>query len=152
DTGLLLQFRGISLEPLLAEWLAPVRRRGGTGEAQPDAPLVPRRDEDERIEPARQRLGVAAELLVNPATALLIEEDTSAVLAVTEPMAPLPPPPLPDKQRPTLKRGIILPSLLLEAAPLVLGDGHLVVPATVAATVTVPVLPDRQATDRKRHA
>src|SRR5262249_49196107 len=75
----------------------------------------------------------------------------AAVGAVVELVAPRP------ERADTLERSqsaevpVAVPALRLDALPLLLGDGDLIFLAAGAADVAIPVLQNREMTDRKRH-
>ncbi len=129
---------------------ATVGCRGRTRIAQSNAPLIAHRDEHEGKQPARERLGLVAETLVNPAAALRAEEDAAAVVAVIQLHPPRP-------RRADALEGckpaqiIGLPVLLLDALDLVLGERDAIFLATGAGCVAVPVLHDGEVLDRQGH-
>src|SRR5262249_58988837 len=61
-----------------------VARRRRTGIAQPDAPVVDRRHQDEREQAARQRLGLVGVLLVDSAAPLWPEGDAGTAVLVAQ--------------------------------------------------------------------
>jgi hypothetical protein len=75
---------------------------------------------------------------VNAAAALLGEEDTAAVGAVVE-------------RGQSAEVPVAVPALGLDALLLLLRDGYLILLAAGAADMAVPVLQNREMTDRKRH-
>jgi hypothetical protein len=85
---------------MLGQGLAQVPCGRGAGEAQADTPRFTSRHQHQRIQPAGQRLGLAAETLVDETAPLLAQEDAGAVGAVVELKTRRPPPAGPDEQMP----------------------------------------------------
>src|SRR6478609_2618937 len=91
---------------------AEVVRGGRTGVSHSHAPVIAGRRECERINAAGERLGLAAELGVNPAQALFVEENAGVVAGSRVESIPLAPPAADaNKERNTADRGIVLPAL-----------------------------------------
>src|SRR4051794_20534925 len=105
--------------------------------------MVPGWDEDKGKQSARQRLGLVAKLLVNPAAALVAEKDAAVVAAMIEPIRPPPPRAMGCEEGNVLEIGFLVPSLRLDALPFLVREGDDVFLAAVAADVAVPVLQDR---------
>jgi|SRR5579871_1630747 len=128
-----------------------VGRCGWTREPNTDAPMISRRHEQKREEPARQGFGLVAKPLVDPAPPLLGQKDTTAVAAVCQVIAPRPPRSgfLEDRQVADLR--ILVPALGLDAATLFFRQRYPVLFATGAADVTIPVLHNRQMAYWQRH-
>lgn len=131
---------------VIAQGPAAVVGGGGAGVAQADAPVVAGRHQYEREQPARQRLGVGTEALVNPAAVLFGQEHASAVRPLLQDVA-APPTVAAHHQRLSGQRRFAAPVLGTEALPFLVVDRHLGLAAAVAATVAVPVLHDRQMAD-----
>ena len=71
---------------MLRQGAALVIHRRRAGVAETDAPMVPGPHQDERIQPASERFGVAAELFVNAAAALGAEENATPVSPLLQPI------------------------------------------------------------------
>ncbi len=130
---------------------ALVRRRRRAGVSQADAPVVARRDQHEREQPARQRLRLVAVPLVDAATALLAQEDAAAVGPVVEPPFPRPRRAVTDERGEAAEVLVAVPALGVDALLLLVGDGDEVLLAAGTADVAIPVLQDGEMTDGERH-
>src|SRR5262249_20569741 len=136
---------------MFGEGTSLVRPRRRTGIADADTPVIALRYQHEGKQPARQRLGVVAEALMDAAASLLGEEDTATVRAVVELRAASPDRSCALKGSQPPEVLVAVPALAVNALPFLRGDGDLVFLAAGAADVTVPVLQDREMTDRERH-
>jgi hypothetical protein len=122
------------------------RRR--TGEAHADPPMVAGRHQEEGKKPARKWLGRVSEALVDTATTLFGQENATAVAPVRQMIAPRPPRPALAKERQVADFRICFPSLRFEASPFLIGDGDQILFAATTADVAIPILENRQVTDR----
>src|SRR6516162_11506504 len=120
----------------------------GAGEAQADAPLVGHRHQDEREQPAGQRLGLVAEALVDAATALVAEKYAAIVLAVVQAMTPRLARAVLDERLQAAQVGVLVPALGENALPFFFRDRDLIFLTTGAANVAVPVLEHWEMIDR----
>src|SRR5260370_35506900 len=130
---------------------ALVLGRRGAGKTQADATVGSRGHQHKRKHPAGKRLGLVAVFLVNPATALFAQEDATAILAVIELIVPRPPGAALEEDRQAADLGILFPALGFDSPALLVRNRDDIFLAAIAANMAVPVLPDLQVTDGKRH-
>src|SRR5262249_4422113 len=131
---------------------AEVVRGRRAGIANADAPVIAGRRERKRIDPTRERLGLAAELRVDSAEALFVEKDTGVIAgAGVDPIPLAPPGANAAEERNFADGGIVLPTLTENPLSLRFRDVDFVLAATLAAAVTVPLLDDGQVPDRPAH-
>src|SRR5262249_51063465 len=96
-------------------------------------------------------LGLVAEALVDPAAALLAEEDAAAVGPVIEDDPARPGRPGAPEGRQAAQVRLAVPALLLDALSLFVGDRDDVFLAARAGLVAAPVLHDGQVPNDGRH-
>ena len=127
----------LNLRLLLRQRLAAVRRDRRTTETQTHDHFLSGGMDDQRIKPAGQRLGLLAEFCMDAASARRVEENTSAVILVSQPEVAA----LADDHRAGINAIGLGPALLFDALFIFRQKlDEQVTAAAVRATVTTPIL------------
>src|SRR5262249_49892662 len=100
---------------MVGDGSAEVGGGGWAGKAHATAPVVAGGDEHKGKEPARQRLGLSPEALMDTTAALFAEEDATAVLTMSELAGAVPGRPLLGEEPDADILGVGFPALALDA-------------------------------------
>jgi hypothetical protein len=111
--------------------------------------VIARGHKHERKEPARKRLGLVAQPLVDSATPFFGQEDTATIVSMVQVVTASPPRSALLKEREITHQRVAFPCLCLNFFALFVGDSNYVLFAATSTRMAVPVLDKRQISQRE---